>query len=294
MHRQGLPWAAIVLVALGILVFGVAGASAANTLCAGPMGAVTIDGNVSAGPGCDLTNTTVNGNVTVLPGGSLFVAPFSSSTRIKGNVLSKGARSVEILSGSVGGHVQIDGTTAAAHGDSVLFGVTVGGNVEIRNGAAFLAVQASTVGGNILVDGNSGSDSTGLFGDVVVGGGNTVRGNIDVHDNSASGSLFNDIEVGGNGPAVAGSIGGNLLFHHNEATGGTRFDATVVSRNVVGGNLEFHHNAAAGPAGALVELEASGNAVQRILDCHDDIPAPTDTLAGPNTAKQKKGECAAL
>jgi hypothetical protein len=46
----------------------------AGTSCTGPLGPGTIKGNVSAGAGCEIVSgTTVTGNATVIPGGSLLI-----------------------------------------------------------------------------------------------------------------------------------------------------------------------------------------------------------------------------
>ena len=116
----------------------------------GALGAVTVNGNVSAGAGCDLSGTAVNGNVTVNPGGSLTV---TSPATITGNLRSKGATTIFVLFASVGGNVQIDGTAGQSF---------VGfrhGRWEPRDQEqrlAFLEVGAETVGGNVHLHHNSG------------------------------------------------------------------------------------------------------------------------------------------
>jgi hypothetical protein len=94
-----------------LLAVPVSDAVAKDTSCTGALGPVTIYGNVSAGAGCDLSNTTVYGNVTVTPGGSLFVAP-GSTTTINGNLTSTEATIIAIEAGTIGGNLEIDGTPA--------------------------------------------------------------------------------------------------------------------------------------------------------------------------------------
>jgi hypothetical protein len=261
--------AAVAPLALAVLALGATTAAAADTPCTGALTG-TINGNVSAGPGCDLSGVTmVRGNVKVNPGGSLTIA-FGSSTAITGNVQSQGATLISIFAGSIGG------------------------NVEIQNGVANVLVVFATVGGNVQVHNNAGSFSSGMFGIVDVAE-NTVKGNVEVHNNSATGSSFNLIQVAGNGPVYgAFSIGGNLQVHDNQATGGTSVNEVNDFQNLVGGNLEVHNNAATGPSGSFNATDVSGNTVKNNLDCHNDTPAATDTFTGVNTAKQKKGECASL
>ena len=97
-----------VLLVLGVGFFGASFASAGGpTVCEGPEGHVTIKGDLIAGPGCDLSETTVEGNVTVEPGGSLRTEE-GSTTVITGNVVSNKATEVFLAAnGSIGGNVQI-------------------------------------------------------------------------------------------------------------------------------------------------------------------------------------------
>jgi hypothetical protein len=260
--------AAVAPLALAVLALGATTAAAADTPCTGALTG-TINGNVSAGPGCDLSGVTmVKGNVKVNPGGSLTIA-FGSSTAITGNVQSQGATLISIFAGSIGG------------------------NVEIQNGVANVLVVFATVGGNVQVHNNAGSFSSGMSGIVDVAE-NTVKGNVEVHNNSATGSSFNVIQVAGNGPAFVGSIGGNVQVHDNHATGGTAANTVNDFQNLVGGNLEVHNNTATGPSGSFNATDVSGNTVKNNLDCHNDTPAATDAIAGVNTAASKKGECASL
>lgn len=262
-------------------------AGASDTPCTEALGAVTVNGNVSAGAGCDLSGTTVNGNVTVNPGGSLTV---TSPATITGNVRSKGATTIFVLLASVGGNVQIDGTTGQSF---VGFG-TVGGNVEIKNSAAFLEVGAETVGGNVHLHHNTGS----FYGvGVVAVGGSTVHGNVEVHDNSATGSFFNAILVGIDPelPGYASSVDGNLKIHNNQAAGGSYENGVFAAVNGVGGNLEVHNNTATGASGSIILVDVGGNTVTNNLSCKKNTPAASDAFGfGPNTAAKKTGECANL
>jgi hypothetical protein len=207
---------------VGLLAFATAGAAAADTSCTGALGAVTINGDVSAGPGCDLSNTTVNGNVTVNPGGSLTIAP-GSTTTITGNVTSTDATSVLIqlkqqdateYTGhdvSIGGNVDISGTTGTTAGIepgnhhivSVWVIAKVGGNVEIdgtayaeqsvhgtingnvtlQGGSGYAFVTNAIVGGNVLQLDHTGTNAQGTLGIVEVAN-DHVHGNVVVQGNS--------------------------------------------------------------------------------------------------------------
>ena len=94
--------AAVTLLALGL--FGVSSASAA-TKCKEQTLSGEINGNVSAGPGCKLSEATVTGGVTVEPAGSLVT---ENEVNITGTVASD--KATEILlgaKGSIGGNVHI-------------------------------------------------------------------------------------------------------------------------------------------------------------------------------------------
>src|SRR5437879_12973162 len=104
--------AAATLLTLGVLVAGVSVAWAGGpTRCERPEGPITIKGGVIAGPGCNLSGATVEGNVTVEPGGSLKTEE-GTETTITGNVQSNKATEIALLGGGeIGGNVQIHGTT---------------------------------------------------------------------------------------------------------------------------------------------------------------------------------------
>ena len=67
-----------------------------------------IDGNVSAGPGCNLSGTNVVGNVTVNPGGSLVTELGMVATD---NVTSDQGTELALFGGGLtGGNLQLRGT----------------------------------------------------------------------------------------------------------------------------------------------------------------------------------------
>src|SRR4051794_41847223 len=97
MKRFALAAAALLT---GALALGPAGGSASTT-CTGALGAVTITGTVLAGPGCDLSGTTVHGNVKITPGGSLFLG---QAATITGNPTSRHATTAGVDAPPIGGH----------------------------------------------------------------------------------------------------------------------------------------------------------------------------------------------
>src|SRR5687767_1977399 len=112
MRRLLLP--GVCVLALGVLGAFAAGAGAApkaTTCNATTVMPPTINGDVEAGPGCDLSNVTlVRGDVEVIPGGSLTIS-FGSPITIRGDVEGKKATFIDIESGTIRGDVRIEATT---------------------------------------------------------------------------------------------------------------------------------------------------------------------------------------
>jgi hypothetical protein len=268
--------AATTLLTLGVLVAGASVAWAGGpTRCEGPEGPITIKGNVTAGPGCDLSGTTVEGNVRVEPGGSLKTEE-GTETTITGNVLSNKATEIVLKAGGeIGGNVQIQGTT----GESLIEHGKVGRNITIRSSiASRLEVRNESVGGNVQLLNNTGTGS----GVHVVVGASTVGGNVLVINNTLTGTERN--EVG----AFETEIAGNLQVHNNSATGASEANEVFAELTQVGANLDVHNNTAEGPGSKVLVLK---NTVTNNLACHNDKPPAS---GGGNTAKHKTGECELL
>jgi len=274
--------AATTLLTLGVLVAGVSVAWAGPpTRCEGPEGPITIKGNVIAGPGCDLSSATVEGNVTVESGGSLKTEE-GKETTITGNVQSNNATEIVLLAGGeLGGNVQIQGAT----GESVVEHGKVRRNITIQNSVASrLEVRDESVGGNVQLMNNTGSGSRVHV--VVVT--STVGGNVLVGNNTLTGTERN--EVG----AFEAETKGNLQVYNNSATGGSVANEVFAEANQVGVNLEVRNNTAEGPAESNNAVEVGGNTVRNVLQCQTNKPPPTDALEGENHAKKKMGQCELL
>jgi hypothetical protein len=267
--------AATTLLTLGVLVAGVSVAWAGGpTRCEGPEGPITIKGDVIAGPGCNLSGTTVEGKVTVEPGGSLKTEK-GTETTITGNVQSNKATEIVLLArGEMGGNVQIQGTT----GESVVEHSKVRRNITIQNSVASrLEVRDETVGGNVQLMNNTGSGSRVHV--VVIG--STVGGNVLVGNNTLTGTERNEV-----GAFEAEIKSGNLQVYNNSATGGSEANEVFAEVNQVGVNLDVHNNTAEGPGFNAVLV--IGNTVTNNLACHNDKPPAS---GGGNTAKHETGEC---
>jgi hypothetical protein len=198
----------VALFADALLTGGVTVASAGNTLCTTALGAVTINGNVTAGPGCDLSNTTVNGNVTVT--GNLMIQP-GSATTINGSVRATNVSFVYV-SGRIGGDVKISG----GGGIYEVTEAAVGGNVVIENGDVYgIDISNDSVGGNLRVLSNTVSTPIQIVSNTV-GGAIRVNNNVDSYQSLnpnlppgpniyISGNSANDVlECQGNNPAPGG------------------------------------------------------------------------------------------
>jgi hypothetical protein len=310
---------AVPLLVLGVLAVCVSVAAAggrATTCNSSTSLSGTINGDVSAGPGCDLSNVTqVKGDVKVNPGGSLTIAVGSSIT-ITGDVQSKNATSIDIEAGTIQGAVEIDGTTAPGSNDQTFVGFgSVKKDIEIQHSAAFINVLSETVGGDVEVHDNRGHNSDGVG--LVQVGQSTIHGDVDLHNNvlngsdsnfllvfngtQANGSVDKDVEVHDN--SVAGgstnqmqiffnSAKGDIDVHNNRAQGGDDNEIQTF-QNDTRGDLEVHDNTASG--GSTNVIDVSGNTVKKELDCHNNHPPATNAIAGSNTAgKKAKGECSGL
>ena len=283
--RKRLFMAAATLLTLG--VFGVSAASAGGpTRCVGGEGPVTIKGEVIAGPGCNLSETTVEGNVTVEPNGSLTTNE-GSTTVITGNVQSNKATEISLrATGSIGRNVQIQGTT----GGSNLHNGTVKGNVQIQNSLAFVNVAHETVGGNVQLQNNTGAGAVGCI--ATTGPGcafvgverSTVDGNVLVGSNSLTATEANEVFVEHDSVSH-----GNVQIQNNSMAGGSAFNGVLAIENQVGTNLEVRNNTAQG--GPTNVVEVSDNTVTNNLACMNDKPPASGQ---GNTAKKQTGECAGL
>ena len=283
--RKRLFMAAATLLTLG--VFGVSAASAGGpTRCVGAEGPVTIEGDVIAGAGCNLSETTVEGNVTVEPNGSLTTNE-GTTTVITGNVQSNKATEISLrANGSIGRNVQIQGTA----GGSNLHNGTVKGNVQIQNSLAFVNVADETVGGNVQLQNNTGAGAVGCI--ATTGPGcafvgverSTVGGNVLVGSNSLTATEANEVFVEHDSVSH-----GNVQIQNNSAAEGSAFNGMLAIENQVGTNLEVRNNTAQGGPTNIVEV--SDNTVTNNLACMNDKPPAS---GHGNTAKKKTGECAGL
>jgi hypothetical protein len=193
---------------------------------------------------------------------------------ITGNLESSKATQI-IMEGTtlVGGGLQLIGTT-----EQTLFrSEKVGGNVEIKGGTPSISLTEGEVGGSLQIQNTSGS-AFGESGLINIAGVN-VSGNVQVENNSLTGSFLNAVNI------AETSVAGNLELSDNSAMGGFFLNVVNVDFNLVGGNAELFHNT----AGLFISV--SENEVRSNLECAANKPPP---IGSSNTAKKKQGQCELL
>ena len=159
--------------------------SAANIECTSDIESGTFDDNVVVPEGetCGLYaltgDITINGNLTVEKGATLLIIGehYGYSVTITGNIKADDAERVSINGVSVGGNIQVKNTQSGVD----LSNSNVVGNVQISDNLHFYSVVTSNIGGNLQVMKNS-SDLTSAY--YFNFAGNTVGGNLDCSQNN--------------------------------------------------------------------------------------------------------------
>jgi hypothetical protein len=161
MSKASLAFA--VVLATAALAFAPSVASGANVTCTGVVTG-TVNGNVSAGPGCVLNGAHATGNVSTQSNGSLT----STNSTIDGNVEIKGTTGANSICGTtIGGNLQVHNNTGTTTIDGSCGDNSVGGNVEIHNNTGPVTISHTAVDGNLKCHDDTPAASTG-------DGGNTV------------------------------------------------------------------------------------------------------------------------
>lgn len=197
------------ILALGMTSFG-----NAEEILRGNVGPRIIDDNVAIArnSSCTLNGTVIKGNVRVLGGARLT----AFGAKVDGNVQAFGSKLVELKQRTeVKGDVQGEETRTL-----VVRGSTVGGNIQLKEGAAIgsaatLLVQNTTIGGDLQAEKSTGR--LNAFG-------NRIDGNLQFVENKR-------------GPYAikTNRIKGDLQFFKNRGS-------AIIVRNRVGGNLQSKEN----------------------------------------------------
>ena len=170
-----------------------------STACNGTFVGTTVNVVVHAGATCGLLpGTVVKSNVTVKPGGTLFV----SGATIGGDLLSSGDASV--CSSKIGRDVVATGGTLTLGGQGC--GNTIKGNVAVTNDADDVSIVSNTIRGGLTVKKLSGAneavDNNTVSGNLLVG----HSGPIDVSGNHAfNAKCSNDTGLTGSGNKAKGT-----------------------------------------------------------------------------------------
>lgn len=273
--RGRLLLAAITPLVLGVGLVGVPAASAtSNVACDGLMEG-TISANVVAGPGCELANATVDGNVQVKPGGSLFTREGSTVT-ITGGLNSKNAVIIRLrAAGTIGGNMLLMHTTGFV---SILNG-EVDGRIVIDHTSEVVVLREEAARKLVL----SGNEQRG-----VIISGDHISGEVNVHGNTPDFTQEASIVI------EDLVIGGRLHIVDNTLT--SESPVIFLYENSVGGNLTLDDNSLNGPG--LTDL--LGNEVANSLLCYHNTPPPEiqgfppEFEASTNSAAHKKGQCSSL
>ncbi|MDQ3628438.1 MAG: hypothetical protein M3419_06480 [Actinomycetota bacterium] len=182
----------------GSLFAAMPAASAATQECTGTLSGVTVKRLVvPEGETCTLEDVTVKQGVTVRPGGALI----TDDSEIGGNVIARGARTVQIIDTNVGRNIKVTGTTGATviGSDGCKVDPLAGNNIQVRDSLGNVAICFMTVKNNIQLSGNAGL--IGVFDNVV---GNSLQ----ARDNSGKFSRFrrnvvdNNIQISRNDSTV--------------------------------------------------------------------------------------------
>lgn len=267
--------------------FSTIGAAPANadlvTRCVGTAGAVTVPGDlvVPADATCDLTGTSVTGDVRVRQGANLI----GEGVSIDGRVVGAADAYVDLQDSSVAGELRlnsaygavvensaVDGRVVSNAGEDApvgfLFamGTELGENLVARAGEVYL--EDAVVAGNVNSQGTEYTDIYDAFidGRLVVGDnaeGSMLCGVV-VQGNSRITANAGPVQVGSDGPGAdcdsTSYWGGNVRVDGN--TGGVMIDDNIIS-----GSLNLADNTPTAQVGENNRVRGDINGP------HDPIPA---------------------
>lgn len=229
------------------------------TYCDGVGGAVTVPGDlvVQKGKSCDLTGTTVDGNVTVRSGADLVVeeGDFKGTvavaqdgyfdavdTSVAGTVTARGAFGTYLDGSTLGQNVRaVAADGGIDSGALFVYGSDVEGNLTAGTGNLF--AESSGVGGKVSADGVGFAD---IY-DSAVDGGLTVKGAAEgsvvcaseVHGNALYSGNSATVQIGADGPQS--SCGDTSYWGGDVAVTGNTADIHV-DDNIIRGNLSAADN----------------------------------------------------
>ncbi len=190
-----------------------AASRAADTICTGAIGAVTVDNLiVPDNATCTLNKTRVNGGVELGLNSSLT----ARGVAIVGNVQGDAARTVTITQAGpltsptrsqIGGNVELQNNSGVV---TINAGTQVGGDIELKKGVAATINATSGIAGDVIIE-----EHTGLLKINT----NSVRGSVQINKNTGgaqikSNAISGNLQCQDNLPAPTGSL--NRVFGNKE------------------------------------------------------------------------------
>ena len=143
-------------------------AAAQSSHCTSALGDVEVRGNLDITSRCQLTGTSVRGNVTLFSGGSLIARDVS----IRGNLVARRADFVAIEDSEIDGNVTLDELVGD---NSSIEDTEIDGNASLTSNRSALEILNNEIDGNVQASGNSGGVSIS---------GNAIDGNLECSGNT--------------------------------------------------------------------------------------------------------------
>ena len=154
-------------------------AAAQGSHCTGTLGEVEVRGNLDITARCQLTGTSVRGNVTLFAGGSLIARDVS----IRGNLEARRADFVAIEGSEIDGNVTLEELVGD---NSSIENTEIDGNVSLTSNRSGFELLNNEIGGNVKASDNTGGVSIS---------GNSIDGNLECSGNTpAPTGLGNRVE----------------------------------------------------------------------------------------------------
>jgi filamentous hemagglutinin len=241
-------------------------------------GAVTFEGNISAGNLLTSGQVSATGNVT---GGNVNTAGAVSATGnvTGGNVNTAGAVSATgaiTSAANITGANILTGGIVSATGNGTFGNINTAGSFE----AASLSASGNVTGGNI--------NTAGLItatGNVT--GGNLLTGGVI----SATGAITSATTITGGNLATAGTVsatgnvtGGNILFGSGIVTGtGNIYGGNIIATDAFFGNIDLTGDITVNSLTSNTFVSATGNVISGNVTTSGQVSA-TSTITGGNIA----------
>jgi hypothetical protein len=143
-------------------------AAAQGTHCTNALGDVEVRGNLDITSRCELTGTSIRGNVTLFSGGSLI----ARDANIRGNLVARRADFVAIEDSEIDGNVTLDELVGD---NSSIENTEIDGNASLTSNRSALEILNNEIDGSVQASGNSGGVSIS---------GNSIDGNLECSGNT--------------------------------------------------------------------------------------------------------------